>query len=67
MSKTILRKVPDEDMYYNFENEVEIDETKIVICGNRNYRTVGDSTLLDIISGDYYDDEVGYDYETMDD
>ena len=66
MSKTILRKVPDEDMYYNFEDEVEIDTSKIVICGNRNYREVGDETLLSIISGDYYDDEVGYDYETMD-
>ena len=64
--KTILRKVPDEDMYYNFEDEVEIDTSKIVICGNRNYREVGDETLLSIISGDYYDDEVGYEYETMD-
>ena len=65
MSKTILRKVPDEEMYYNFEDEVEIDTSKIVICGNRNYREVGDETLLSIISGDYYDDEVGYDYEPM--
>lgn len=61
--KTILRKVPDEDMYYDFEDEVEIDETKIIICGNRHYRDIGDKTLLSVISGDYYDDEVGYDYE----
>ena len=65
MSKTILRKVPDEDVYYNFEDEVEIDETKIVICGNRNYREVGDPELLSIITGDYYDDETGYDYEVL--
>lgn len=63
--KTILRKVPDEDMYYNFEDEVEIDTSKIVICGNRNYREFGDETLIDIIEGNYYDDEVGYDYEPL--
>ena len=63
--KTILRKVPDEHMYYNFEDEVEIDTSKVVICGNRNYRKVGDKTLIDIIEGDYYDDEVGYDYEPL--
>ena len=65
MSKTILRKVPDEDMYYNFEDEVEIDTSKIVICGNRNYREIGDETLIDIIEGNYYDDEVGYEYEPL--
>ena len=63
--RTILRKIPDEDMYYDFRDQVEIDETRIVICGNRNYRDVGDKELLSIISGDYYDDEVGYDYETF--
>ena len=57
MSKTILRKVPDEDMYYNFEDEVEIDTSKVVICGNRNYREFGDETLIDIIEGNYYDEE----------
>ena len=51
--KTILRKVPDEDMYYNFEDEVEIDTSKVVICGNRNYREVGDETLIDIIEGNF--------------
>lgn len=66
MSKTILRKVPDEDMYYNFEDEVEIDTSKIVICGNRNYREFGDETLIDIIEGNYYDDIDGYDYEVLD-
>jgi hypothetical protein len=66
MSKTILRKVPDEDMYYNFEDEVEIDTSKVVICGNRNYREFGDETLIDIIEGNYYDDIDGYDYEVLD-
>jgi hypothetical protein len=63
--KTILRKVPDEDMYYNFEDEVEIDTSKVVICGNRNYREFGDETLIDIIEGNYYDDIDGYDYNTF--
>ena len=53
MSKAILRKVPDEDMYYNFEDEVEIDTSKVVICGNKNYREFGDETLIDIIEGNF--------------
>lgn len=61
--KTILRKVPDEDMYYNFEDEVEVDETKIIICGNHNFRSFGDPTLIKVVNEDYYDDEVGYEYE----
>ena len=61
--KTILRKVPDEDMYYRFEDEVEIDTDKIIIYGNHNFREFGDSVLLSIVSGDYYDDDTGYEYD----
>ena len=61
--KTILRKVPDEDMYYRFEDEVEIDTEKIIIYGNHNFREFGDSVLLSIVSGDYYDDDTGYEYD----
>ena len=64
--KTILRKVPDENVYYNFEDEVEIDTSKIIIWGNRNYREYGDKELIDVIKGDYYDDDFGYDYDTFD-
>ena len=61
--KTILRKVPDEDMYYRFEDEVEIDTERIIIYGNHNFREFGDSILLSIVSGNYYDDEFGYEYD----
>ena len=61
--KTILRKVPDEDMYYRFEDEVEIDTDKIIIYGNHNFREFGDSVLLSIVSGDYYDDDTGSEYD----
>lgn len=61
--KTILRKVPVEDMYYRFEDEVEIDTEKIIIYGNHNFREFGDSVLLSIVSGDYYDDDTGYEYD----
>ena len=61
--KTILRKVPDEDTYYRFEDEVEIDTERIIIYGNHDFREFGDSILLSIISGNYYDDEFGYEYD----
>ena len=61
--KTILRKVSDEDTYYRFEDEVEIDTERIIICGNHDFREFGDSILLSIVSGNYYDDELGYEYD----
>ena len=30
MSKTILRKVPDEDVYYNFEDFIELDKKDLL-------------------------------------
>lgn len=65
MSKIVLRKVPDEDVYYNFEDEIELDKTKYIICGNSHFRNIGDEKLISIVEGTYYDDEVGYDYETL--
>lgn len=65
MSQTILRKVPDEDVYYNFEDFIELDETKFIICGNDDFKSIGDEKLISIVEGTYYDDEVGYDYETL--
>ena len=61
--KTILRKVPDEDTYYRFEDEVEIDTERIIIYGNHDFREFGDSILLSIVKGDYYDDDTGYEYD----
>ena len=63
--KTILRKVPDEDMYYRFEDEVEIDTEKIIIYGNHNFREFGDFVLLAIVQGVYYDDDTGYKYNIL--
>ena len=65
MSKIVLRKVPDEDVYYNFEDEMDLDKTKFIICGNSHFRNIGDEKLISIVEGTYYDDEVGYDYETL--
>lgn len=65
MSKIVLRKVPDEDVYYNFEDEIDLDKTKFIICGNSHFRNIGDEKLISIVEGTYYDDEVGYDYETL--
>lgn len=63
---TILRKVPDEDVNYSFEDYGDIDKSKIIICGNSHFLEIGDKRLLAIIKGDYYDGDTGYDYETLD-
>jgi hypothetical protein len=65
MKRFTVKKVPDEQVYYDFDDQVELDFENIVICGNRNFISYGNKTLIDIIQGDYYDDEVGYDYETF--
>lgn len=65
MNKTILRKIPDEDVFYTFEEEVEVDKTKIIIWGNNNFSSIGDEKLISILEGEYYDDEVGYDYDSL--
>ena len=65
MSQTILRKIPDEDVYYNFEDYIEVDKKRFIICGNDDFKSIGDKKLISIVEGTYYDDEVGYDYETL--
>jgi hypothetical protein len=65
MNKTILRKVPDENSYYEFEDLMELDKTRFIICGNDDFQSMGDTKLISIVDGTYYDDEVGYDYETL--
>ena len=64
MSKTILKKVADENTYIDFDL-VELDLENIIICGNSRFIEYGNKTLLDIVKGNYYDDETGYDYETF--
>lgn len=65
MDEIILRKVPDENVYYDFEDLMELDKTKYIICGNSDFQSMGDTKLISIVDGTYYDDEVGYDYETL--
>ena len=66
MNETILRKVPDERTYFDvedFDSYVDFDKTRFIICGNDDFRDMGDSTLLSIVKGSYYDEELGYDYD----
>lgn len=69
--KITLTKTPDEQVYYSFEDQVELDFEKVCICGNRDWMSYGDNNIIDIINGDYYDetldddgDTIGYNYET---
>lgn len=72
MAETRLVKL--EEAYYNFDDEVAFEnlENDVVIDGNNHFEEKGDSTLLDIVRGDYYDDsvdddgdEIVYDYDTL--
>lgn len=67
MSKQTLRKVPDEDVFRDFEGEYEclIKEDGIVITGNSRMYGYGDETLRKVIEGGYYDDECGHDYDKL--
>lgn len=65
MNETILKKVPDEEVYYDFEDYIELDKERFIICGNNAFTSIGDAKLISIVEGMYYDDEVGYDYETL--
>jgi hypothetical protein len=65
MDKIVLRKVPDEDIDYYFEDEVEVDETRFIICGNDHFRDIGDELLVSIVEGNYYDEELGYGYKIL--
>jgi hypothetical protein len=63
MNEIILKKVPDEDVYYEFEDYIELDKKRFIICGNDDFRSIGDEKLISIVEGTYDDDEVGYDYD----
>ena len=60
-----LRKIPDEDTYYDFEDYVDLDTTRFIICGNSHFRNIGDKKLISIVEGDYYDEDTEYDYSTL--
>ena len=75
--KTIIKKIPDDEVYYNWEEEVaDLTEVKddLVIIGDRHHVIFGNSEAVDIAKGDYYDDDedpnelsevIGYNYETI--
>ena len=76
VSKTVIRKIPDENAYFTnpFAETLDCDESivnNIVICGNRDFSECGDDTLIAVVKGDYYDDDdkpgtdepIGYDYD----
>ena len=75
MGKTIIKRVPDENVYYDWRDEVDLSEEKndIVIFGDRHYIMFGASDPVAIIKGDYWDDDIdpesgeaiGYDYDTI--
>ena len=65
MSKTILIKEIDNGTYIDFKELVDLDLDNVIIYGNRHFKSYGNETLLDIVKNDYYDDEVGYFYETF--
>ena len=54
-----LRQVNPENVWYDFEDEVDFSqyEDKMVIAGNRDFKEFGDSDLIKIIKNDYYDDD----------
>ena len=76
-----LKQTSPENVWYDFEDEVDLSqyEDKMVIAGNRSFKEFGDSDLIKIVKGDYYDDDetlieneddscyedvIGYNYET---
>jgi hypothetical protein len=61
----ILKKIPVEDTFYNFENVLDFDNTRFIICGNPHFEDIGDEKLLSIVKGEYYDDDTEYDYEVL--
>ena len=78
-----ITKVDDSDVYYRWEDEIDLDglgfSEDIVILGDRKSVLYGDETLVDVVKGDYYDDDarevvtedgfleeetIAYDYDT---
>lgn len=71
---TIVKKVPDEHVYYDWADWVDLTEEKehIVIMGERHYSLFGEDTQVKIIKNDYWDDDeaedgqaIGYDYDVI--
>lgn len=67
--KTILKRVPAEFVDYDFVDQTGFgqdgEDENILICGNWRFISFGDQELLDVLAGDYYDSDTGYDYEPL--
>ena len=66
--KKIFKQVDPESMCYcdtGYDFELEMQLLNGVITGNREYNDYGDNILIDIIKGNYYDDDLGYDYNAF--
>lgn len=80
-----LTQVDPQNVWFEFEDETnieyEVENKTIVITGNRDFISFGDDTLVKVIKGDYYDDDlqlierddgscyeetIGYDYDIYD-
>ena len=57
------------DDYYDYFVEDDINDIVenigAVIDGGRNFKDFGDETLLKVVKGNYYDEDEGYDYDTL--
>ena len=53
-----LKQTSPENVWYNFEDEVDFSqyEDKMVIAGNRDFKEFGDDDLIKITKNEYYDD-----------
>lgn len=66
-TKYTLRRVPDEELYFEpLEEDIISSENKdAFITGNRDFIDIGEKAYIDIVKGNYYDEQLAYDYEPM--
>lgn len=74
---TIVKRIPDEQVYYDWNDWIDLTEERndIVILGDRRYVMFGEKLPVSIVEEDYYDEDnspenpdecIGYDYEIID-
>lgn len=64
MNKTILKQRTPENTYFD-DLLIDIDESNTFITGNDRYKSFGNNEFIKIANNDYYDDELGYDYDSF--
>ena len=77
----VLKQTDSKNVSYRFDDEIDFSqyEDKMVIAGNKDFTAFGKEDLIDVVNGDYYDndetlvensdgtcyeDTIGYYYET---